>query len=122
MRRREFIGVLIGGATPWGFVAAKAAERMRHIGVLMAVAENDPVAQPWVAALHERLEQLGRQIGRTLRIDYRWAAGSLKLADALAKELVGLHPVYSSLPILRSRLRCRRLPVTLQSSFCWPIP
>ncbi len=92
MRRREFIGVLIGGATPWGFVAAKAAERMRHIGVLMAVAENDPVAQPWVAALHERLEQLGRQIGRTLRIDYRWAAGSLKLADALAKELVGLHP------------------------------
>jgi hypothetical protein len=66
MRRREFIGVLIGGATPWGFVAAKAAERMRHIGVLMAVAQNDPMAQPWATALTERLEALGWRIGRTL--------------------------------------------------------
>jgi hypothetical protein len=50
---------------------------MRRIGVLMAVAENDPLAQPWVFALEERLEKLGSQT-RNVRIDYRWTAGNLE--------------------------------------------
>jgi putative tryptophan/tyrosine transport system substrate-binding protein len=94
MRRREFIaGLVVGAATPLASgVLADVVDRMRHIGVLMAVAQNDLMAQPWATALTERLEALGWRIGRTLRIDYRWAAGSLALASELADELVGLRP------------------------------
>jgi hypothetical protein len=65
MRRREFIaGLVIGAATPRASGAlADVVEGMRHIGVLMAVAQNDPMAQPWATALTERLEALGWRIG-----------------------------------------------------------
>ena len=44
MRRREFFGVLAGGAA-WPVVArAQQGERTRRIGVLMAVAESDKEA------------------------------------------------------------------------------
>jgi putative tryptophan/tyrosine transport system substrate-binding protein len=102
MRRREFIAGLVGcAATPFASgvladfasgVLADVVDDMPHIGVLMAVAHNDPMAQLWVTALEERLEQLGWRIGQTLRINYRWAAGSLTLAAAFADELVGLRP------------------------------
>jgi hypothetical protein len=53
MRRREFIaGLVVGAATPLASgVLADVVDRMRHIGVLMAVALNDPMAQPWATAL-----------------------------------------------------------------------
>jgi putative ABC transport system substrate-binding protein len=93
MRRREFIAALVvGAATPFASgVLADVDDRMPHICVLMAVGQNDPMAQPWATALTERLEALGWRIGQTLRIDYRWA-GSLALASELADELVGLRP------------------------------
>ena len=56
MRRREFIAGLAGGAaTPFASgVLADVVHRMPHIGVLMAVAQNDPMALPWVTALADR--------------------------------------------------------------------
>src|SRR5215468_7702788 len=91
MRRREFI-TLLGGAVGWPIAGrARQRERMRRIGVLMAVAENDPLAQPWVFALEERLEKLGWQT-RNVRIDYRWTAGNLERMRTSAAELVSLNP------------------------------
>jgi putative ABC transport system substrate-binding protein len=56
MRRRAFIN-LLGGAVVWPAVArAQPSERMRRIGVLMFLAEDDPGAKARIAAFIERLD------------------------------------------------------------------
>jgi putative tryptophan/tyrosine transport system substrate-binding protein len=93
MKRRDFIK-LIGGATvAWPLAArAQSSGRTRHIGVLMAYAENDPEAQGFFAAFTQTLTKLDWIDGRNLRIDVRWAPGSVDRMRAFAKELVDLQP------------------------------
>ena len=57
MKRREFI-TLLGGAAAWPLGArAQQAERMRRIGVLMGLAENDSEAQTRIAAFRDGLQK-----------------------------------------------------------------
>jgi putative ABC transport system substrate-binding protein len=92
MRRREFI-TLLGGAAAWPLAArAQQSLGMRRIGVLMTLAEIDPEAQSWLAAFTQELSQLGWTEGRNLRMEVRWAPGSIDLMRTAAKELVGLQP------------------------------
>jgi putative tryptophan/tyrosine transport system substrate-binding protein len=93
MRRREFITLLSGAAVAWPLAArAQQGERMRHIGVLMPIAANDPEAQPRVAAFQRRLQELGWTDGHNVRIDYRWAPEDTAGMRAQAAELVSLKP------------------------------
>jgi putative ABC transport system substrate-binding protein len=93
MKRREFITLLGGAAAAWPLAArAQQGERMRRIGVLMAVAESDPDVHLGVDAFQQVLNQHGWSQGRNLRIDYRWGAGDASRIEALAKELVDLQP------------------------------
>jgi putative ABC transport system substrate-binding protein len=89
VRRREFIGLLGGAAAAWP-MAARAQERVRHIGVLAYWAANDAEGQARVAALVEALKQLGWSDGRNLRIDTRWATAND--IGRHAAELVALAP------------------------------
>ena len=91
MRRREFVA-LVGGAAAWPVAAqAQPTERMRRIGVLVGLAENDPEMKQRLDGFREGLEKLGWFEGRNVVIDYRFAPGGTQ-AKLLAKELVALQP------------------------------
>ena len=69
MRRREFITVL-GGAAAWPLtVTSQQPERVRRIGVLISIAESDPMGQVRLAAFREGLSKLASFIHRDLRCD-----------------------------------------------------
>ena len=56
VKRREFI-TLLGGAAAWPLAArAQQAERMRRIGVLMGLAEDDPDTKARLAGFRQGLE------------------------------------------------------------------
>jgi putative tryptophan/tyrosine transport system substrate-binding protein len=93
MRRRAFMSLLGSAAAAWPLVArAQQGERMRRIGVLMNLSEDDPEAQRLVATFKEGLAQLGWSDGRNLHMDYRWTAGDLERIRKAAAELVALTP------------------------------
>src|ERR1700674_2903028 len=93
MRRRDFVMGLVGAAVAWPLAArAQQPDRMRRIGVLMALGENDPEAKAWLSAFTQGLQELGWIDGRNLRMDIRWAAGNVDLMRMFAKELVDLRP------------------------------
>jgi ABC transporter substrate binding protein len=92
MRRREFIAGLWSAAAWPLAVRAQQIGQMRRIGVLMADDENDPEGKAFLSAFTQGLAELGWIDGRTVRIDVRWAAGSVDRAWTFAKELVDLQP------------------------------
>jgi putative tryptophan/tyrosine transport system substrate-binding protein len=93
VRRREFIAALGGAAAAWPLAAwAQQPERARRIGVLMALAADDPDGQARVAAFLQGLRELGWIEGRNLRLDYRWGGGDIARIRKDAVELVALTP------------------------------
>jgi putative tryptophan/tyrosine transport system substrate-binding protein len=104
MKRRDFITLASGAAVAWPVVArAQQPERMRRIGVLMTISENDPEGQARLDALRQGLNQLGWAEGKNLAIEYRWAGGDIGRLRDYAAELIGLAPdliVANSTPAL----------------------
>jgi putative tryptophan/tyrosine transport system substrate-binding protein len=93
MRRREFIALLGGAAMAWPLAAhAQQPDRMRRIGVLVPLDENDPEAKTYLAGFTQGLAELGWTDGRNLRMEVRWAAADVDRMRMFAKELVGLQP------------------------------
>src|SRR5262245_818138 len=92
--RRQFLSLLGGAAAAWPLAArAQPAERVRHIGMLMAHSESDPEFEAYVAAFREGLQKLGWTEGRNIRIDSRWGAlDDAEVRQRSAKELVALQP------------------------------
>jgi len=120
MRRREFI-VLVGGAVAaWPLTAhAQQSERVRRIGVLMNLAENDPETQARRTAFLKALQELGWSEGRNLQIDYRWGVGDPDRHRKNAAELVALAPdviLAHGSSIMRPLLRVtRNVPIVFVS-------
>src|SRR5450830_1979620 len=92
MKRREFI-TLVGGAAAWPLAAhAQQPDRMRQIGVLLGIGENDPEAKDRVKAFRLGMRDLGWIEGRNVRIEYRFAANNRELIKQHVAELIRLAP------------------------------
>src|SRR6476660_6175078 len=98
MRRREFI-TLIGSAAAWPLAArAQQTDRVRRLGVMTDTAESNPEGRARIAALRQRLHELGWTQGRNLEVDYRWSGGDVA-------EIVALNP--DVIFALANSRRCR---------------
>jgi putative ABC transport system substrate-binding protein len=92
IRRRDFISAL-GGAAAWPVATrAQPDDRVRHIGVLRAGDENDPMWEPRLSAFTQALAHLGWTDDRNVRMDIRWAGADINRIQVLARELVGSQP------------------------------
>jgi putative tryptophan/tyrosine transport system substrate-binding protein len=94
VRRRDFIAVFGGAAAVpsilWpSATRAQDAGEPRRVGVLSSIGESDPEARSMAASFHHALQEAGWIDGRNVRIEHRWAAGSVEQIEAFAKELVG---------------------------------
>jgi putative tryptophan/tyrosine transport system substrate-binding protein len=92
MRRRDFITLVGSAASAWPLATrAQQGERMRRIGVLMVLAEDDPESSARIAAFRNTLNGLGWTEGKNLRMDIRWGIDE-SLVRSNATELVALAP------------------------------
>ncbi len=92
MRRREFIALLSGAAIAWPSLGlTQHAEQIRRVAVLMGLTQDDPEAEPRIAAFKRELQILGWS-DRNLRVDFRWSAGDAERARTYATEVVKLAP------------------------------
>ena len=90
MRRRTFIAGL-GGAAAWSMVArAQQGYRVRRIGVLMPLDQNDPEGKARLSAFTQGLADLGWTDGRNVRMDVHWAGDNADQNQVFAKELVSV--------------------------------
>jgi putative ABC transport system substrate-binding protein len=92
MKRREFITLLGGAAVAWPLAArAQQVDRMRRIGVIVGLPEDDANMVARLTALRQGLAKRGWSEDRNIRIDYRYAPAGAH-AQALARELIALQP------------------------------
>src|SRR5262245_17540927 len=90
MWRRNFIGLVgIATARPYSLLAQ---QRMRRVGALLYLSEEDTQSKTYLAAFVKQLEGLGWSVGGNLQIDYRWTGGNASRLRQYAAELVALAP------------------------------
>ena len=120
MRRREFI-TLIGGAATWPFAARAQEERVRHIGLLLPFAADNPENEARVGAFLQALWQLGWSVGRNVRIETRWATSNAADIRKHAAELAAQAPdviVASGSSTIGPLLQATRtVPIVLGAGF-----
>jgi ABC-type uncharacterized transport system substrate-binding protein len=93
IRRREFITLLGGTAAAWPLAAkAQQPERMRLVGVLSNIPEDDAAMKARFAGFRQELERLGWLQSRNVHIETRFGAVTPEQIRASAKVLVALQP------------------------------
>jgi len=115
--RRQFITLLGGAAVAWPRVArAQQGERVRRVGVLMNLAEDDPDSKPRLVAFQQGLEKLGWSEGRNIHLDVRFALpANEQQVQMLVKELLALGPdvvvAPGTVPTAAFRRESRNIPI-----------
>jgi len=114
MKRREFITLLGGAAATWPLAArAQQLEKARKLGFLGAATSS--VGTPWLAALVQRLGELGWLEGRNLHIDVRWAEGrndrAIEIAVEFARADLDLIVTWATGPALAVKRATSKIPI-----------
>jgi putative ABC transport system substrate-binding protein len=86
VKRREFIGALVGGASAAWPLAARAQLAMPVIGFLNAA--SPATFGPYLAGFIRGLKDAGYTEGANVAIEYRWAEGNIPRLTEFANELV----------------------------------
>jgi putative ABC transport system substrate-binding protein len=90
VRRREFIGSVIGTAVAWPFVArAQESNGVPRVGVLWHAGNAEEEA-PYLRGLEQGLKDLGYFDGRTIKLEHRFPDEIPERFEALAAELAAL--------------------------------
>ena len=113
MRRLAFIATLAaGGALS---LAARAQERMRRVGLMQPLAEDDPEGQPRIAAVREALHEVGWISGKNTELVLGWLAGDAGRGPRVAAELLAAGPevvIAIGIPVVRAiRSQSRTVPI-----------
>jgi putative tryptophan/tyrosine transport system substrate-binding protein len=89
MRRREFLGLILGPAAAWPLPAFAQSQQAPVIGFLNG-SSPDGYA-PMVNAFRMGLREAGYVEGQTVQIEFRWANGDYDKLPQLAAELLDRH-------------------------------
>jgi putative ABC transport system substrate-binding protein len=90
MNRRQLVSLLGTAAIvgPGAVLAQTSPNRPRRIGLMMAIAENDPEGLRRVDAFRRSLEETGWVDGRDVAVEVSWYSGSFQTAQVVAKDYV----------------------------------
>src|SRR5258706_7532659 len=93
IKRREFVSLLGGATVAWPLVAlAQKPDRMRRIGVLMSLDENDIEGKAQLSGFTQGLADLGWSHGSNLRMEGRLGGRDGIRIPTFAQEVVVLQP------------------------------
>src|SRR6185312_14104880 len=105
MRRRDFIKAVVTSAAAWPISARAQQVRIRRVGLILGLAENDPEASARVKAFRLGLRDLEWIEGRNIHIDNRFAGSNLELVNKHVAELVRSQPeviVANTTPVMKA--------------------
>ena len=88
MNRRQLVFSLgaVGVIGPQAVLAQPSPSRPRRIGLMMAIAENDPEGLHRVQTFRQSLEAAGWTEGHNVTIEVAWYRGDLQRAQTAAKD------------------------------------
>lgn len=88
MKRRQFLGALVGAAVAQPRAALAQQQRVPLLGFLSSRSANDSTRM--LDGFRRGLAEAGYTEGRNVAIEYRWAEGHYERLAPLAAELVGM--------------------------------
>jgi putative tryptophan/tyrosine transport system substrate-binding protein len=91
VRRRDFIRIIAGSAVGWPLAAQAQLDRIRRVGVLIGIPENDPETKSRIRAFRLGMRDAGWIEGRNIEIEYRYATDRDVIKKHVA-ELIRLAP------------------------------
>jgi putative ABC transport system substrate-binding protein len=122
MKRRAFIALLGSAALAAPNLARAQDSRVRRIGFLSGIPENDPEGRARLFAFLAELQRLGWVDGRNVHIDYRIGAREASSIQKHVDELIALAPEVILVNGTEAAEPLRQTTRSIRSSSCrYPI-